>query len=69
MEYCQAGWLRRQTVEPELIAYWKVRSSLTVHNCLLLHNDHIVVPSFLREETMSCLHEGHQDIEQCQICV
>ena len=62
MEYCKTGWPRKQVMEAELVPYWKVRSSLTVHDGLLLYNDRIVVPPLLREETLARVH-GYQGIE------
>ena len=35
-------------------------------HCLLLYNDRIVLPLFLREKAMSRLHESHQGIEPCR---
>ena len=67
MEYCKTGWPRKQVMEAELVPYWKVRSSLTVHDGLLLYNDCIVVPPLLREETLARVHEGHQGIERCRM--
>ena len=67
MEYCKTGWPRKQVMEAELVPYWKVRSSLTVHDGLLLYNDRIVVPPLLREEILARVHEGRQGIEQCHM--
>ena len=67
MEYCKTGWPRKQVMEAELVPYWKVRSSLTVHDGLLLYNDCIVVPPLLWEETLARVHEGHQGIERCRM--
>ena len=66
-EYCQLGWPAKQTIEQELIPYWKVRSALSMHDHLLLYNNRIVVPCSLREETISRMHEGHQGIERCRM--
>ena len=56
----QAGWLAKHTIESELIPHWKVSSSLTLCEGLLLYDNRIVVPSSLQGETVSHLHEGHQ---------
>ena len=47
--------------------YWKVRGSITVHDGLLLYNQHIVVPRSLQRETLDRIHEGHQGIERCRM--
>ena len=64
-EYCKTGWPVKCLVEPDLLPYWKARSSLTMHKDLLLYNHHIVVPVALRKETLERVHEGHQGIEHC----
>ena len=51
-EYYRTSWPAKQAVKPELIPYWKVRSSLTMHDSLLLYDDRIVVPKSLWEETL-----------------
>ena len=33
-KYCRAGWHAKHTIESELIPYWKVRSSLSLHEGL-----------------------------------
>ena len=66
-EYCRTSWPAKQTVKPELIPYWKVRGSLTMHDGLLLYDDRIVVPQSLWEETLQRVHEGHQGIERCRL--
>ena len=66
-KYCQLGWPTKQTIEQELIPYWKVRSSLSMHDHHLLYNDCIVVSCSLWEETISRLHKDHQGIERCSM--
>ena len=65
--YCISGWPKKHLIKPELLPYWKVRNSLTLHNGLLLYNSRIVVPQSLQEETMDKIHEGHQGIERCRM--
>ena len=65
-EFCTAGWPKKHLIGEELLPYWKVRNSLSLHNGLLLYNSRIVVPPSLREETMDRIHEGHQGIERCR---
>ena len=67
MRYCQTEWPGKDSIAPDELPYWKVRSSLTVHLGLLLYNHRIVVPKPLQKETMLRLHEGHQGIERCRM--
>ena len=55
------AWPVKCLVEPDLLPYWKARSSLTMHKDLLLYNHCIVVPV----ATLDRVHEGHQGIECC----
>ena len=69
MEYCKSGWPRKHLLQPELIPYWKLRSSLTMCNHLLLYNNRIIIPTSLQKEVMKRIHEGHQGIERCRMRV
>ena len=62
-EFCTSGW---HLVEAELLPYWKVRNSLSLHNGLLLYHSRIVVPDSLQDETLEKIHEGHQGIKRCR---
>ncbi len=64
IEYCRAGWPRREGIDPTLQPYWKVRGSLTICDNLLLYNGRIVVPKELQREIMNKIHDGHQGIER-----
>ena len=67
MQYCQNDWPGKDSITSDVLPYWKVRNSLTVHNGLLLYNDRIGVPKVLQNETMLHIHEGHQGIERCRL--
>ncbi len=66
-DYCLSSWPKREKVEPELIPYWKARSYLTLKDGLLLHGNHIVIPTSLWKETLEKVHTGHQGIERCRM--
>ena len=66
MEYCRTGWPRKHVIPPDLIPYWKLRSSFTIYNEVLLFNERTVIPPALQKETLQKIHEGHQGIEQCR---
>ena len=65
-QWCKDGWPRNSPTDISLVPYYKVRSSFTLHNNLLLYNQHIVVPPSLRQVTMEKIHDGHQGIERCR---
>ena len=61
MEYCRTGWPHKHLIPPDLIPYWKLRSSFTIYNDVLLFKQ-TVIPPALQKETLQKIHEGHQDI-------
>ena len=69
MEYCKSGWPRKHLLQSKVIPYWKLRSSLTMCNNLLLYNNRIIIPTSLQKDVMKRIHEGHQGIERCRMRV
>ena len=66
-KWCTHGWpTKSPTANPEMIPFWQVRSSFTVCDNLLLHNQRVVIPTSLRKEILQKIHEGHQGIELCR---
>ena len=68
-EYCEMGWPEKRFIKPDVMPYWKFKSSLTLHGDLLLFNHRIVIPVSLQRETLKRIHEGHQGIERCRMRV
>ena len=66
MTYVRDGWPEKRKITPELMPYWRVRGELTICDNLLLYCSQIVVPSSLKEYTLTELHEGHQGIQRCR---
>ncbi len=64
--YCLTHWPEKRDIETNLIPYWEERSSLSIHDDLLLHNHQLVVPQAMYEETLTQIHEGHQGRDRCQ---
>eukprot|EP00731_Ephydatia_muelleri_P000238 Em0001g238a len=67
--YCKFGWPVKAKLSPNLKPYWMVRAKLTLHHDLLLYGSRIVIPQGLRQETMLKIHQGHQGILKCRLCV
>ena len=67
MEYCRTGWPRKYLILPNLIPYWKLRSSFTIYNDVLLFNERTIIPPTLQKETLQKIYEGHQGIERCRV--
>ena len=65
INYCKHGWPGKHKVPTDLMIYWKLRGQFSLHNDLLLFGNTIVIPSHLRKEILSKLHQGHQGIQQC----
>ena len=66
-KWCTEGWpTKRPVADGEMIPFWKVRSSFTVCDNLLLYNQCVVIPPSLRKEILQKIHEGHQGIDRCR---
>ena len=66
MEYCRSSWPDKNSVESPLKPFREVRGALTICEQLLLFNNRIVVPSAMRREALTRIHEGHQGAERCR---
>ncbi|KAL5467055.1 hypothetical protein EMCRGX_G031222 [Ephydatia muelleri] len=69
ISYCKFGWPVKAKLPRNLKPYWMVRAKLTLHHDLLLYGSRIVIPQGLRQETMLKIHQGHQGILKCRLCV
>lgn len=64
-DFVITGWPRREEAVPaSLLPYYQVRSELSVVDGLLIFRDRIVIPTTLRSEMLSRLHESHQHISK-----
>ena len=64
--YCTTSWPDVNDLTLDLKSYWHSRDLLTIQDNLILYNSRIVVPSSLRQETLTALHAGHLSIEKCR---
>ena len=67
LKYCREGWPDKRQIESALKAYWSAQGELTESNGLLMYGQRMVIPTALRAETLSKLHEGHQGIVRCRL--
>ena len=56
-----------KVVPTDLMVYWKCRGQFSLHNELLLFGNRIVIPSHLRKEILTKIHQGHQGIQRCPL--
>ncbi|KXJ22526.1 Transposon Tf2-9 polyprotein [Exaiptasia diaphana] len=62
------GWpLHKDGVPLEVRQYWPVRNQLTVDNSLVMKGEEIVIPSSMRREVLSKIHEGHLSIVRSKL--
>ena len=57
------GWPEKPQVPKELFPYYTHRSEITYHEGILLKNQRIIVPTTLRSEMKSIIHQGHCRLE------
>ena len=57
--FCSNGW-------PEKSQLNAVSSQLSVEDGLLMRGSRIVIPSYLRQDMLHRIHEGHQGIVKCR---
>ena len=67
IDYCKHGWPSKYKVPTDLMIYWKCRGQFSLHNELLLFGNRIVIPSHLRKEILTKIHQGHQGIQRCRL--
>lgn len=66
MVMCSQGWPEHAKQEPLLRNYWPDRATLTVKDGLLLKDSRLVIPSEMRNEVLTKLHDGHQGVVKCK---
>ena len=67
--YYQSGWPHKHQISKSLRPYWAVRGELSLYDSLLLYGSRIVVPPKLCNETLAKIHQGHQGVQRCLLCI
>ncbi|XP_025999271.1 uncharacterized protein K02A2.6-like [Astatotilapia calliptera] len=65
-KFCVEGWPDKYSIGRVFQPYLPFSGDLTVHNGLLLYGSRIVIPTSLRADILSKLHEGHLGITKCR---
>ena len=62
----QMGWPDQHAeIDPDLHAFWIHRWNLSILDGVIMNGTRIVIPQFLQEEYLKCLHTGHFRISKC----
>ena len=63
----QAGWPSQcAELNPDLYVFWIHHWNLSIVDGVIMNGTHIVIPKFLQDEYLRCLHTGHFGISKCQ---
>jgi hypothetical protein len=65
IEYTYNGWPNTESCEIAKL-YKPFRSEITVNKGLLMRNDRLIIPTDMRLDILSKLHEAHQGISKCR---
>ena len=64
--YTTHEWPEKHLISTDLLPYYTHRSDITFCEGILLKNERIIVPTTLRAEMKSLIHQGHLGIENCK---
>ena len=64
--YTTHEWPEKHLIPTDLLPYYTHRSDITFCEGILLKNERIIVPTTLRAEMKSLIHQGHLGIENCK---
>lgn len=64
--FIRKGWPRRMAEFSPLQGFHTARAHLSESDGLVLYHDCIVIPTELRSNVLSQLHEGHQGLTKCR---
>ena len=59
-------WPEKHLIPTDLLPYYTHRSGITFCKGILLKNERIIVPTTIRTEMKSPIHQGHLGIENCK---
>ena len=64
--YTTHEWLEKHLIPTDLLPYYTHRSDIRLCEGIILKNERIIVPTTLRAEMKSLIHQGHLGIENCK---
>ena len=63
----QNGWCEsRGDLDADLHTFWIHRMNMHIANGIIMNGSRIVVPKFLQQEYLQCLHMGHLGVSKCR---
>ena len=63
----QNGWGESHgELDADLHAFWMHRFNIYIVNSIIMNGTRIVMPQFLQQEYLQCLHMGHLGISKCR---
>ena len=66
ISFCLNGWPEKSQLKGPVKKFHAVSSQLSVEDGLLMRGSRIVIPSYLRQDMLHLIHEGHQGIVKCR---
>lgn len=67
MEFCEHGWPTVKSKGCEVSKlYWPFRGEITINKGLLMKNNRLFIPTELRTDVLSHIHEAHQGMVKCK---
>ena len=62
------GWPENIKMVPEAVrSFWSFRDELSVEDGIILKGERVVIPSSLKQDTLSQLHAAHQGVEKTRL--
>ena len=66
IKFTTQGWPEKQNIPSDLYPYYPHRNEITFFEGILLKDQRILVPTNLRTEMKTLIHQGHLGIENCK---
>ena len=64
-EYTEKGWPGKEKIDASVSPYKNYQDEISYHNGVLLKGNRIIVPSSMRLEMKTLIHQGHLGTEKC----
>ena len=64
-EYTIKGWPSKPNIDPSVMSYYQHRDDIVYNYDLLLKGQRIIIPTSMRSEIKTKIHQGHQGQDKC----